>query len=163
MSDAPTATSTESPATAPAPSRRPWLVIRPVGALRALALVAALTGCVWLGGHPRYLPAPLRSLTGAAGPAASPQAYRVSEALSDIGRYYWRSTNSVALADAAIGAAVGTLKDPFSRYLPPAVRTQFDQETSGSYAGVGSSSSPRPTACTSNRCWRAAPPRKPDC
>ena len=74
MSDAPTATSTERPGTAPAPapSRRPRLVIGPAGALRALALVAALTGCVWLGGHPRYLPAPLRSLTGAAGPAAEP-------------------------------------------------------------------------------------------
>jgi carboxyl-terminal processing protease len=139
MSDAPTPASTESPATAPAPapSRRPRLVIRPARALRALALVAALTGCVWLGGHTRYLPAPLRSLTGAARPAASPQASRVSEALSDIGRYYWRTTNSVALADAAIGAAVGTLKDPFSRYLPPAAEAQFDQETSGSYAGVG--------------------------
>ena len=139
MRDAPTPASTESQATAPAPalSRRARLVITRTGALRALALVAALTACVWLGGHPRYLPAPLRFLTGAAKPAASPQASRVSEALSDISRSYWRTTDSAALQDAAIRAALGTLQDPFSRYLPPAAQAQFDQETSGSYAGVG--------------------------
>jgi carboxyl-terminal processing protease len=139
MSDAPTPASTQSPATGPAqaPSRRPRLVITPARALRAVAVLAAFAACVWLGGHPRYLPAPLRSLTGAAEPAASRQASRVSEVLSDISRYYWRTPDSAALQDAAIRAAVGKLSDPFSRYVPPAARAEFDQETSGSYAGVG--------------------------
>lgn len=88
---------------------------------------------VWFGGHPSWLPAPLRS----AFVSRTANERLVQTALDLIQKNYYKRVNTGKLLDTGLEQAVASLKDPYSHYYPPALYTQFQQQTNPQVAGIG--------------------------
>ena len=104
---------------------------------RALAVIGIfapflfLAG-IYLGGHPQSLPGFLRD------PLVADEQAQVYEEASDmIEAEFFRRVDPDALLDTSLGAAVESLKDPFSHYFDPKTYKEFEQATSGEFEGVG--------------------------
>jgi carboxyl-terminal processing protease len=104
---------------------------------RALAVVGIfapflfLAG-IYLGGHPQALPDFLRD------PLVGDEQAQVYEEASDIVEAeFFRKVDQDKLLDTSLGAAVQSLKDPFSHYFDPKTYKEFEQATSGEFEGVG--------------------------
>src|SRR3954454_6301718 len=107
--------------------RRPFLA--PLG----VALVLVLLGVgIWLGGHPNWLPGPVRDTLVSDGDT---QLY--DEAAGIIEHDYYRKVSRTQLVNKAIGSAVHSLKDRFSNYFDPASYKSFEEATEGAFEGVG--------------------------
>jgi carboxyl-terminal processing protease len=87
---------------------------------------------IWLGGHPRWLPAPIAdALVGS-------EDRRVTlDALDTIHDRYYRPVPFGTLSDAAIGGAVKDLGDRFSAYLSPKEYSVFQEALENAFEGIG--------------------------
>ncbi len=109
----------------PGRSRRIW----PYGVLVALAVAIGL----WFGGHPSWLPGPLRS----AFVSQTSNERRVQQVLDLISREYYRRVNTTKLVNVGLEAAVASLDDPYSHYIPPSQYQSFANETNPQVSGIG--------------------------
>jgi carboxyl-terminal processing protease len=101
-------------------------------AIYVLVGVLVLLVGVWIGGHPSWLPAPLRSaLIDDSGGRL------VNDALDIISRDYYRKIDRSDLLNKGLAGAVASLDDPYSHYLDPTDYHQFQNESNPHVAGVG--------------------------
>jgi carboxyl-terminal processing protease len=105
--------------------------------IAASALVVLLAG-IWLGGHPSWLPSPLRSAFTDSG-----NGQLVSQALTMIERDYYRRVDSSQLVNSGLAAAVASLHDPFSQYISPTDYRDFGR-ASPHISGIGIDVRPDP-------------------
>ena len=105
----------------PAPrSRSPRIVAVVAGGLLVLAIG------LWFGGHPSWLPSPLRS----AFVSESSTQKLENQVYGLLTKDYFRPVNRTALVNDGLAAAVESLNDPYSHYYDPANYHQFtDTET----------------------------------
>ncbi len=96
------------------------------------AVLLLLVG-VWFGGHPSWLPSPLRS----AFVSKTANQRLVQTTLDLIAKDYYRKVDTKKLLNTGLEAAVASLNDPYSHYFPPALYTSFQQETNPQVAGIG--------------------------
>src|SRR3954469_19381329 len=108
------------------PDRSPLLVV-----LAALAPVLLVLG-IWLGGHPDYLPGPLRDALVGDGDAQV-----VDSALDTVHGQYYREVPRDKLVDAALQGVVRSLHDRFSNYFTAKQYREFQQSTDAEFSGVG--------------------------
>ncbi len=95
---------------------------------------------VWFGGHPSWLPAPLRSVFV----SKTADERQVQTTLDLISKEYYRKVDTKALLDTGLQSAVASLKDPYSHYYPPVLYRSFQQETNPQVAGIGVSVAAQP-------------------
>jgi carboxyl-terminal processing protease len=100
--------------------------------LVVLPLLALLAVGIWLGGHPRYLPAFIADHI-----AGGKEARAFDEALHLIRRDYYRPVARGRLVDDSIAGMVSKLHDQFSEYIPPRDYRAFENVTNGEFSGVG--------------------------
>jgi carboxyl-terminal processing protease len=106
--------------------------IRIVTLALSCALVALAAG-LWLGGHPKSLPGPIRDAF-----VSDDRALR-AEILDTIEDNYYRKVSENELEQASLKGIVRALHDPFSHYLTPKEASQFRQSVEGEFEGVGMS------------------------
>jgi carboxyl-terminal processing protease len=87
---------------------------------------------VWLGGHPSWLPSPLRSAL-----VDDSNAQLVNDALDIISRDYYRKVSRSDLLNKGLAGAVASLDDPYSHYLSPTDYHSFQNQSNPHVAGVG--------------------------
>ncbi len=97
----------------------------------AVALLALIVG-VWLGGHPSWLPSPLRNAL-----VDDSDGRLVHDALNILGREYYRPIDRAQLVNRGLAGAVASLNDPYSHYLDPSDYRQFQTQSNPHVAGVG--------------------------
>ncbi len=101
----------------------------------AVALVAMLAAGLWLGGHPRSLPEPVRDwfVDEPAGLTAE-----AAEALQD---RYFRPVGDQELGNASMQGMVRELRrrhdDRFTEYFSPEALAAFNEQIEGRFSGVG--------------------------
>jgi carboxyl-terminal processing protease len=100
--------------------------------LTAVVVLLALVMGIWLGGHPDRLPSFLRD-----GLVDDSHGRVYEEAVDRIAADYYKPVNPDRLLDTSIGAAVQSLKDPFSHYFDPTDYRKFQEITTGEFEGVG--------------------------
>ena len=123
-------------------------------------MVLLLVG-VWFGGHPSWLPAPLRS----AFVSKTANERLVQTTLDLIAKDYYRKVDTKKLLNTGLEAAVASLDDPYSHYYPPSLYTSFEQETNPQVAGIGVEPAPEPVdgGLRSKRSSRARLPLRRGC
>ena len=101
----------------------------------AVALVAMLAVGLWLGGHPRALPDPLRDVF------VEEPAALVAEAAEAIEDSYYRPVGGRELGNASLQGMVRELRrrhgDRFSEYFSPESLESFNQQIEGRFSGIG--------------------------
>lgn len=101
----------------------------------AVALVACLAAGLWLGGHPRSLPEPLREVF------VSEPAGLTAEAAEAIEGSYYRPVGETELGNASLQGMVRELRrrhgDRFSEYFSPEALAGFNEQIEGRFSGVG--------------------------
>ena len=101
------------------------------GVLAALSALVALVVGLWLGGHPRDLPGPVRDAF-----VQEDRALR-AELVDSIEDNFYKPVNDRKLDDASLKGIVESLDDPYSHYLTPKEARQFTEDVSGHFEGVG--------------------------
>jgi carboxyl-terminal processing protease len=99
----------------------------------ALVAVVAVVIGLWFGGHPSWLPAPLRSVFV----HRSAQEQQVDDVLALLSQEYYRPVDTQKLVNTGLAAAVASLNDPYSHYYPPAEYRVFLNETNPQVSGIG--------------------------
>src|SRR3954469_16422523 len=107
------------------PPRQPLVVV-----LGVLAPVLLVLG-IWLGGHPDYLPGPLRD-----GLVGDGDAQVVDSALDTVHGQYYRDVPRGTLVDAALKGMVTSLHDRFSNYFTAKQYREFQESTDAQFSGV---------------------------
>src|SRR5437763_16045397 len=108
-------------------SRRPRIV-----ALIGVAVLALVAG-LWLGGHPSWLPGPLRS----AFVQESSSDRVLDDVLGMLQRDYYRKIDRDQLVNRGLAAAVASLHDPYSHYFNPSDYHSFQDQSNPHLSGVG--------------------------
>jgi carboxyl-terminal processing protease len=103
-----------------------------VAALIAAAVIALVIG-LWFGGHPSWLPGPLRS----AFTSQSSNDKLVNQVLGLLSKDYYRPIKANQLVNKGLAAAVASLDDPYSHYYDPSDYRSFQDETNPHLSGVG--------------------------
>jgi carboxyl-terminal processing protease len=101
------------------------------GVLAALSALVALAVGLWLGGHPKDLPGPVRDVF-----VQEDRALR-AELIDSIEDNFYKPVDDKKLDDASLKGIVESLDDPYSHYLTPREARQFDEDVSGHFEGVG--------------------------
>jgi carboxyl-terminal processing protease len=101
------------------------------GVLAALSALVALVAGLWLGGHPKDLPGPVRDAF-----VQEDRALR-AELIDSIEGNFYKPVDEKKLDDASLKGIVESLDDPYSHYLTPNEARQFDEDVSGHFEGVG--------------------------
>ncbi len=102
------------------------------GLIAAVAVVALLIGVIW-GGHPSWLPDPVRSaLTN-----QSSNDQIVDDVMGLLQQDYYRKINRSQLVDKGLAAAVASLDDPYSHYFDRSDYQAFESQDSPHLSGVG--------------------------
>lgn len=101
----------------------------------AVALVALLAAGLWLGGHPRSLPEPLRDVFVAEPGRLTAEA---AEAIEDD---YYRPVGETELGNASLQGMVRELRrrhdDRFTEYFSPEALASFNEQIEGRFSGIG--------------------------
>ncbi len=101
-----------------------------------LAAVLVLLIGIWLGGHPGWMPSPLRSTFVDNGSGAV-----VNQALDVLQRDYYRSVNRKDLGNLVVNSglrnAVASLNDPYSHYFSPSDYRAFLDQSNPHLSGIG--------------------------
>jgi len=87
---------------------------------------------IWLGGHPSWLPTPLRNALVDDGNGGL-----VNQALSLLSRDYYRPVSRGQLIDKGLAGAVASLNDPYSHYFDPTDYRSFLNQSNPHLSGVG--------------------------
>jgi carboxyl-terminal processing protease len=107
-------------------------------AAQILVAVLVLLLGIFLGGHPSWLPSPLRSAL-----VDDSSGQIVSRALNIIERDYYRPVKQSQLVNSGLAAAVASLHDPFSQYINPSDYHDFGH-ASPHISGIGIDVRPDP-------------------
>ena len=110
-----------------------------VAALLAVGLLVLVVG-IWLGGHPSWLPSPLRSALVDDGSGDQV----ANEVLNLLAQDYYRPINRTQLVNKGLAAAVASLDDPYSHYFDPTDYKAFENETNPHLSGIGIDVDPTP-------------------
>jgi carboxyl-terminal processing protease len=97
-----------------------------------LATVIVLLVGIWLGGHPSYLPSPLRG--------AFFQSHReqvTDQALDILTTRYFRPLSRSSLVDHGLTGMVASLDDPYSHYIDPRAYRESTEDTGPPTVGIG--------------------------
>ena len=105
---------------------------RPQIALRVLAGLVVLLIGIWLGGHPSWLPGPVRSAFVDKG-----ENPLVNQVLDMLQRGYYRPLNRSQLVNKGLAGMVASLNDPYSRYYDPSAYQGFLNQSNPHLSGVG--------------------------
>jgi carboxyl-terminal processing protease len=101
----------------------------------AVALVAMLAAGIWLGGHPSWLPDPLRDTF------VSEPSGLSAEAAEAIEESYFRPVGEEELSNASLQGMVRELRrrhgDRFTEYFSPEALESFNQQLEGRFSGIG--------------------------
>jgi carboxyl-terminal processing protease len=101
----------------------------------AVALAALFAAGLWLGGHPRSLPEPLRDVFVAEPSGLTAEA---AEAIQD---NYYRPVGGTELGNSSLQGMVRELRrrhdDRFSEYFSPEALTAFNEQIEGHFSGIG--------------------------
>ena len=98
----------------------------------ACVIVALLVG-LWFGGHPSWLPSPLRS----AFTSESSNDKLVNQVLGLLSKEYYRKVDTSALVNRGLTQIVASLRDPYSHYYDPSEYGSFQQLTDPHLSGIG--------------------------
>jgi carboxyl-terminal processing protease len=105
---------------------------RPKVALTLLAGVIVLLIGVWFGGHPSWLPSPLRGAF-----VDRSDTPLVDQVLGMIQRQYYRPVNPNQLVNKGLAAMVASLNDPYSHYYDPTAYEGFLNQSDPHLSGIG--------------------------
>jgi len=97
-----------------------------------VALAALLIG-LWFGGHPSWLPAPLRT----AFVQTNTKDQIIDDVLGLLQRDYYRPVTRDQLVNKGLAAAVASLHDPYSHYFNPTDYHQFQNQSNPHLSGIG--------------------------
>jgi carboxyl-terminal processing protease len=101
----------------------------------AVALVALFAAGLWLGGHPRSLPDPLRDAF------VSEPSGLTAEAAEAIEDSYYRPVGETELGNSGVQGMVRELRrrheDRFSEYFSPEALASFNEQIEGHFSGIG--------------------------
>jgi carboxyl-terminal processing protease len=97
-----------------------------------LGVVVLLIG-VWFGGHPSWLPGPIRS----AFVSQSGNDKLINQVLGLIQNDYYRKVNRSDLVDKGLEATVASLNDKYSHYYDPADYRSFQNQDNPHLSGIG--------------------------
>jgi carboxyl-terminal processing protease len=101
------------------------------GVVAALSALVAFVAGLWLGGHPKDLPGPVRDAF-----VQEDRALR-AELIDSIEDNFYKRVDEKKLDDASLKGIVESLDDPYSHYLTPREAKQFTEDVSGHFEGVG--------------------------
>ncbi len=119
-------------------------------------LVILLVG-VWFGGHPSWLPGPVRSVFV----SQSSQDKLINQVLGLLQKDYYRKVNRADLVNRSLAAAVASLDDPYSHYYNPADYATFQNEdTNPHLSGIGIDISPEPRGLRVQSVFAGSPAAK---
>jgi carboxyl-terminal processing protease len=97
-----------------------------------LAVIVLLIG-VWFGGHPSWLPGPIRS----AFVSQSDNDKLINQVLGLIQSDYYRKVDRSDLVNKGLAAAVASLNDKYSHYYDPADYQTFQNQDNPHLSGIG--------------------------
>ncbi|MGH2843660.1 MAG: S41 family peptidase [Solirubrobacteraceae bacterium] len=105
--------------------------------LSALGVVVLLAIGLWFGGHPSWLPGPLRSVFV----SESANQRLTDQVMGLLSQDYYRPLNIQRLESMAtsygLEAAVASLDDPYSHYYSPSLYASFQNEMTPQVTGIG--------------------------
>jgi carboxyl-terminal processing protease len=107
-------------------SSRPKIAVRV-----AAGLIVLLIG-VWLGGHPSWLPSPVRNAFVDRG-----ENPLVNQVLNLLQRDYYRPLNRTQLVNKGLAGMVASLDDPYSHYYDPTSYQGFLNQSNPHLSGIG--------------------------
>src|SRR5579884_2203082 len=107
-------------------SRRPKIAIRLL-----IVLVVLLIG-IWLGGHPSWLPSPVRNTF-----VDRNDNPLVNQVLGLLERDYYRPVNRSQLINKRLAGMVASLDDPYSHYYDPSAYQGFLNQSNPHLSGIG--------------------------
>jgi carboxyl-terminal processing protease len=107
-------------------SRRPRIVYRVL-----IGLVVLLAG-IWLGGHPGWMPSPVRNAFVDQG-----QDPLVNQVLNLLERDYYRPLTRSQLVNKGLAGMVASLDDPYSHYYDPSDYQGFLNQDNPHLSGIG--------------------------
>jgi carboxyl-terminal processing protease len=107
-------------------SRRPRLAVN-----LAIGLIVLLIG-IWLGGHPSWLPSPLRGAFVDKGDSPL-----VNQVLNLLQRDYYRPIDRTQLVNKGLAGMVASLDDPYSHYYDPTAYQGFLNQSNPHLSGIG--------------------------
>jgi carboxyl-terminal processing protease len=111
-------------------ARRPgWLM----PALGTASVILALAVGLWFGGHPTWLPSPLRS----AFTSESASDKLVNQVLGLLSKEYYRKVDTNSLVNRGLSQIVASLHDPYSHYYDPQQYNAFQDLTDPHLSGIG--------------------------
>ncbi len=127
-----------------------WYVWVPV-------VVVILAVGVWFGGHPSWLPGPVRSTFV----AQSNDDKLMNQVLGLLQNDYYRKVNRSDLVNRSLAAAVASLNDPYSHYYDPSDYATFQNEdTNPHLSGIGIDISPQPRGLRVESVFSGSPAAK---
>jgi carboxyl-terminal processing protease len=94
------------------------------------AVIAFFVGLL-LGGHPSWLPGPLRDVF------VDDQLATRAQVIHDIQQSFYKPVKKSSLEEASLKAIVASLHDRYSEYFTPAEAKAFTQSINGQFEGVG--------------------------
>jgi carboxyl-terminal processing protease len=127
--------------------------LQPLVLVLALALPVLLILGIWLGGHPKDLPAFARNAF-----VADHNTQLVDEAIERVSHDYYRPIPQSSLENSSIAGMISSLHDPYSTYLSPKEFTSFDQPAS--FAGIGVVVDPKPLGLEIVRVFDSSPAQR---
>ena len=110
----------------PRRSRNPRIAVRVL-----VGLIVLLIG-IWLGGHPSWLPSPLRSAF-----VSNNDDPLVNQVLGMLQHDYYRPLNRNQLVNKGLAGMVASLDDPYSHYYDPTDYQGFLNEDNPHLSGIG--------------------------
>src|SRR4051812_27582671 len=100
----------------------------------AVLVVVALVVGIYAGGHPDVLPTPVRNAL-----VGDSDAQVFDDAVDKISGDFYKKVSRKDLLNASLAAAVKSLNDRYSRYIDPHDYQAFEDQTQGTFQGVGMS------------------------
>ncbi len=111
---------------------RPRRSRNPRIAISVLAGVIVLLAGIWLGGHPSWLPSPVRSAF-----VSNNDDPLVNQVLGLLQREYYRPLDRTQLVNKGLAGMVASLDDPYSHYYDPTDYEGFLNEDNPHLSGIG--------------------------
>ena len=109
--------------------------------LAVLAVLVILFIGVWFGGHPSWLPGPIRS----AFVSQSSNDKLIDQVLGLLSKDYYRTVDRSQLVNKGLAAAVASLNDPYSHYFDPTDYQSFQNQDNPHLSGIGIDIESQPT------------------
>jgi len=101
-------------------------------AVRVIAVLIVLVIGIWIGGHPSWLPSPLRSAF-----VSDKSDPLVNQVLNLLQKDYYRPLNRSQLVNKGLAGMVASLGDPYSHYYDPANYQGFLNQDNPHLSGIG--------------------------